>query len=72
MSGGMSYVDAFDKRMKLLSPTSSQYKSFLEVWKPEFTSGVQSFIKQLKSDRKQIVLISGGIYEVEIYYFSYL
>ena len=72
MSGGMSYVEAFDKRMKLLSPTSSQYKSFLEVWKPEFTSGVQSFIKQLKSDRKQIILISGGIYEVETYYFSYL
>ena len=64
MSGGMTYVDAFDRRMRLLSPSFSQYQSFLKVWNPEFTPGVESFIEQLKSDSKQIVLISGGIYEV--------
>ena len=67
MSGAMSYVEAFEKRINLLSPSQEQFCSFLHLWKPILSPGVQQFIEELKEDSKQIVLISGGIYEVRIY-----
>ena len=66
MSGKLSYVQAFEMRMNLLSPSINEYNSFLKVWKPQFTPGVKDFIKRLTEDNKHIVLISGGIFEVSI------
>lgn len=71
MSGKMTYVEAFEKRMNLLSPTQNDLNSFLINWKPQLTDGVKQFIAQLKADSKQIILISGGIYEVLLYNSSF-
>lgn len=68
MGGKMSYVEAFEKRMVLLSPTQDDYNSFLKIWTPTLTDGVKEFIKQLENDSKQVVLVSGGIYEVSSLY----
>lgn len=64
----MSYVEAFEKRMVLLSPTQDDYNSFLKTWTPTLTDGVKEFIQQLENDSKQVVLVSGGIYEVSSLY----
>ena len=64
MSGSISYVEAFEKRMRLLSPSQKQFNLFLQSWNPTFSPGVKQFIDALKKDSKQIILISGGVYEV--------
>ena len=66
MGGRMSYVEAFEKRMALLSPTQEDFNSFLKNWNPKLTDGVKEFIQLLKNDSKQVILVSGGIYEVRL------
>lgn len=61
MEGGMSYVDAFDRRMKILSPSLRDMKAFLAEWRPTLTSGIRPLMEQLQNDGKRIYLVSGGI-----------
>ena len=64
MEGGMSYVDAFDRRMKILSPSLRDMKAFLAEWRPTLTPGIRSLMEQLQNDGKRIYLVSGGISDV--------
>lgn len=69
MSGQISYVEAFERRMNLLDLSQNNYLAFLKKWKPQLSVGVKDFISQLQADSKVVVLISGGIYEVFLFDF---
>lgn len=64
MEGGVSYVDAFDQRMKVLHPKQSDLNAFVSQFQPSYTPGVQSFMKRLQMDGKELYLVSGGIADV--------
>ena len=64
MAGTLSYVDAFEERMRILSPSRKEMDVFLLQWKPEITPGAIDLIRCLQRDKKEVILLSGGISEV--------
>lgn len=64
MGGSVTFQESFDARLKIINPTMSMIKSFIESHPAQLTPGVKDLIQKLKSRNCDVYLVSGGILEL--------
>ncbi|XP_014086814.1 phosphoserine phosphatase [Bactrocera oleae] len=62
MGGAMSFQDALNIRLNIIRPSQKQINEFLQQRPCTLTKNIRAFIEKLKSERKEIYLISGGFH----------
>ncbi|XP_053945567.1 phosphoserine phosphatase [Anastrepha ludens] len=62
MGGAMNFQDALSVRLNIIRPSQKQINDFLLKRPPTLTKNLRAFVDKLKSEKKEIYLISGGFH----------
>ncbi|KAH8295707.1 hypothetical protein KR018_005415 [Drosophila ironensis] len=60
MGGAMTFQDALKIRLNIIQPSQQQVRDFIRECPSTLTKNIKRFVAQLKSEGKQVYLISGG------------
>lgn len=60
MGGSMTFQEALRRRLNIIRPTQGQIREFLKLNPSILTSGIKNLINKLKSENKEVYLITGG------------
>ena len=64
MGGSVTFQESFDARLKIINPTTTIIRNFIENHSVQLTPGVKDLIDQLNSRNCGVYLVSGGILEL--------
>lgn len=60
MGGSMTFQEALKRRLDIIKPSQRQIREFLKTHPSTISAGVKELIEQLRKNRTEIFLISGG------------
>lgn len=60
MGGAMTFQEALRRRLNIIRPSQNQIREFLKLNPSILTAGVRNLINKLKSENKEVFLITGG------------
>ena len=64
MNGDLSIEDAFEQRIRILSPSKLTITNFLKEHTVSINSGVEEYLLLLRKRGVEYFLVSGGFFEV--------
>lgn len=60
MGGSMTFQEALKRRLDIIKPSQRQIREFLKTHPSTISAGVKELVEQLRKNRAEIFLISGG------------
>lgn len=62
MQGDMTFQQSLSMRLRIINPSNTQIKEFLDAHQPRLTNGIKELVSALQARGKHVFLVSGGFH----------